>query len=184
MPSRHMHNLQNGIAPVEVITGDGKGKTTYALGAALLNASQGIPSTIIQFIKSPKHYGETKAASKLTDLEIMAMGKGFLFDKSSQINKKHADAANKALDISIKKVLSHRYQLVVLDEINIAIDYGLIEPQRIADLILKRPKGLQLILTGRNAHPILKKHATTVIEMKHIKHPFDKGISARKGIEF
>lgn len=182
--SHHINNGHNGFAPVEVITGNGKGKTTYALGVALLNASEGIPSAIIQFIKTPKSYGEAKAISKLTDLEIITMGKGFLFEKSSQKNKKHAEAANKSWDISVEKVLSHRYRLVVLDEINIAIDYGLIEPQRVVDLMLKKPKGLQLILTGRNAHPTVKKHATTVIEMKHVKHPFEKGVSARKGIEF
>jgi cob(I)alamin adenosyltransferase len=184
IPIHHKNNGHNGSAPVDVITGNGKGKTTYALGAALLNASQDIPAAIIQFIKTPKSYGEAKAISTLPHLEIMTMGKGFLFEKLSQTNKKHAEAANKALDFSVEKILSRRYQLVVLDEINIAIDHGLIESRRIVDLLIKRPKGLHLILTGRNAHATVKKHATSVIEMKQVKHPFENGISARKGIEF
>lgn len=169
---------------IEVITGNGKGKTTYCLGKAVLKSCMGTRSSIVQFIKSPKPYGEVKALRKLPNVEIMSMGEGFLDLDSSGPKKKHIDAAGRAWEECLKEIFSLKYGLIVLDEIDNATHYGLINPERVRDMLLLKPRSLHLLLSGRNAHSKVMAAATTVIEMKEIKHPFKKGIKARKGIEF
>jgi cob(I)alamin adenosyltransferase len=170
--------------PIEVITGDGKGKTTYCLGKAMLASCQGIKSAIFQFIKSPQPYGEVKAITKFPHLGIKTMGEGFLNVNASCVSKKHIEAANQAWKVSVKEILSRKYGLVVLDEINIATHYGLIRWEQIREMLEQKPENLHLLFSGRNAPPEVTAAATTVIEMREIKHPFNKGIKARKGIEF
>ncbi|MCD4718169.1 MAG: cob(I)yrinic acid a,c-diamide adenosyltransferase [Desulfobacterales bacterium] len=169
---------------IEVITGNGKGKTTYCFGRAVLESCLGTRSSMVQFIKSPKPYGEVKALRKLPNLKIMSMGEGFLDLDSSGPKKKHMDAAGRAWEECLKEVFSLKYGLIVLDEIANATHYGLINPERVRDMLLLKPRDLHLLLSGRNAHSKVMAAATTVIEMKEIKHPFKKGIKARKGIEF
>lgn len=169
---------------VEVITGNGKGKTTYCLGKAFLSSCKKIPTLILQTIKSPRRYGEVIAIEKLDYIDIKTMGKGFLHAKGAEFDKKHKDAAHRAWEKSLREIFSRQYGLVVLDEINIATHYGLINPERISEMLFLKPKNLNLLLSGRNAHPIVTASASRVIEMKEIKHPFKKGIKARKGIEF
>jgi cob(I)alamin adenosyltransferase len=169
---------------IEVITGNGKGKTTYCLGKAVLKSCLGTPSSILQFIKSPKPYGEVKAIRKLTNLEIRSMGEGFVNLHSTDLKKKHVDAARRAWEECLKEIFSLKYGLIVLDEIDNATHYGLLNPGRVREMLFLKPRNLQLFLSGRNAHPEVTKAATTVIEMKEIKHPFNRGIKARKGIEF
>ncbi len=169
---------------IEVITGNGKGKTTYCLGKAVLKSCMETRSSIVQFIKSPKAYGEVKAIGKLPNLEIISMGEGFLDLDSTGPKKRHTDAAGRAWEECLREVFSLKYGLIVLDEIDIAIHYGLINPEKVRDMLLLKPKDLHLLLSGRNAHSNVMAAATTVIEMKEIKHPFKKGIKARKGIEF
>jgi cob(I)alamin adenosyltransferase len=169
---------------VDVITGPGKGKTTYCLGKAMLMSSMGIPSVVFQTIKSPKLYGEVRAIQKLPFLEIKSMGKGFLHKHSAGLEKKHIDAAKAAWALLLKKIFSLEYRLVVLDEINVATHYGLINFHRVREMLFMKPDNLHLLLSGRHAHPEVTEAATNVIEMQEIKHPFRKGIKARKGIEF
>ena len=169
---------------VDVITGPGKGKTTYCLGKAMLMSSMGIPSVIFQTIKSPKLYGEVKAIQKLPFLEIKSMGKGFLQKHSAGLEKKHIDAAKSAWGLLLKKIFSLEYKLVVLDEINVATHYGLINFHRVREMLFMKPDNLHLLLSGRHAHPEVTEAATNVIEMREIKHPFRKGFKASKGIEF
>ncbi|MBW1703786.1 MAG: cob(I)yrinic acid a,c-diamide adenosyltransferase [Deltaproteobacteria bacterium] len=169
---------------IEVITGNGKGKTTYCFGRAVLESSLGTRSSIVQFIKSPKSYGEVKATRKLPNLEIMSMGEGFLDFDSNGPKKKHIDAAGRAWEECLKEVFSLKYGLIVLDEIDNATYYGLVNPERVREMLFLKPRNLHLLLSGRNAHSKVMAAATTVIEMKEIKHPFNKGIKARKGIEF
>ena len=169
---------------VDVITGPGKGKTTYCLGKAMLMSSMGIPSVIFQTIKSPKLYGEVRAIQKLPFLEIKSMGKGFLHKHSAGLEKKHIDAARAAWALLLKKIFSLDYRLVVLDEINVATHYGLINFHRVREMLFLKPENLHLLLSGRHAHPEVTEAATNVIEMREIKHPFRQGIKARKGIEF
>ena len=169
---------------IEVITGNGKGKTTYCFGRAVLESCLGTRSSIVQFIKSPRSYGEVKATGKLPNLGIISMGEGFLDFDSNGPKKKHIDAAGRAWEECLKEVFSLKYGLIVLDEIDNATHYGLINPERVRDMLVLKPRDLHLLLSGRNAHTKVMAAATTVIEMKEIKHPFKKGIKARKGIEF
>ena len=169
---------------IEVVTGNGKGKTTYCLGKAVLKSCMETRSSIVQFIKSPKAYGEVKAIGKIPNLEITSMGEGFLDLDSGGPKKKHIDAAGRAWEECLREIFSLKYGLIVLDEIDYAIHYGLINPERVRDMLLLKPRDLHLLLSGRNAHPKVMAAANTVIEMKEIKHPFNKGIKARKGIEF
>jgi len=168
---------------VGVITGNGKGKTTYCLGRAMFFAANGIRSSILQFIKSPRAYGEVIAIKRFPNLEIKTMGEGFIFG-SSKPSKKHIEAARGAWEASLREIFSLKDRLVVLDEINIATHLGLVHPDRVREMMFLKPKDLHLILSGRNAHPEMEEHASAVFEMREIKHPFHKGIQARRGIEY
>ncbi|OQY46033.1 MAG: hypothetical protein B6240_07860 [Desulfobacteraceae bacterium 4572_87] len=171
-------------APIEVVTGKGKGKTTYCLGKALLMSSMGVPSFILQVVKSPKPYGEVMAIKNLPGLEIETMGKGFVDKKHPDADPSHWEAAREAWERGKEIILSSRYELVVLDEINIAVNYGFIHPDEVASLLSKKPDGVHLMLSGRYAKTDVMKHAKVVMEMKEIKHPFKNGVGARRGIEF
>jgi len=168
---------------IEIVTGNGKGKTTYSIGRSMFFAANKIKSSILQFIKSPQSYGEVIAIKKFPNLEIKSMGKGFIFGPPKDSDK-HVEAAKNAWAAAEEEVFSLKYRLIVLDEINIATNLGLLHQDLIKKLLLSKPKDMHIILTGRNAHPEIKAMASSVIEMKEIKHPFNKGIKARKGIEY
>jgi cob(I)alamin adenosyltransferase len=172
------------IGTVEVVTGDGKGKTTYCLGKIMLAAAVGIRAAFLQFIKSPKPYGEVKAMRKFLNVEIKTMGKGFLALAPTTHWKSHQEAARQAWEKCLREIFSLEYGLIALDELNTAIHYGLVNPDRVREMLLLRPDNLNLLISGRDAHPDIMAAATTVIEMKEIKHPFHKGIKARRGIEY
>ena len=168
---------------VEVVTGNGKGKTTYCLGKSMLLSCQGIQTFFLQFIKSPQRYGEVIAIEKLPGVEISSMGEGFV-DTRAHFREKHKEAAQRAWEFLLTKNGSQKYKLVVLDEINVATGYGLLPTDRVFNYILNKPRDLNLILSGRSASEKVMEIASRVIEMKEIKHPFRKGIMARKGIEY
>ncbi len=168
---------------VGVVTGNGKGKTTYCLGKAMFFAANGIPSTVLQFIKSPQAYGEVIAGERFPNLEIKSMGEGFIFG-ATKPSKKHIEAARGAWEACLREIFSLKHRLIVLDEINIATNLGLVHPDRVREMMFLKPMNLHIVLSGRNAHPEIKEHASAVFEMKEIRHPFHKGIPARKGIEF
>jgi cob(I)alamin adenosyltransferase len=165
-----------------VVTGDGKGKTTYCLGRAMLFAARGLPASILQFIKSPQPYGEVVAGERFPNLEIKTMGAGFIFGPKP--SKKHVAAARAAWEACSREISSLHYRLIVLDEINIATHLGLIRPEMVEEMMVLKPRNLHLILSGRNAGPEIMEHATFAFEMREIKHPFNRGIKARPGIEF
>lgn len=173
-----------GFESVTVVTGDGKGKTTYCLGKAILSASLGVRCAMLQFIKSPQPYGEVKGAKMIRNLDIKTMGKGFLYPDDAAGKKKHLEAAQLAWKASLEEIRSQKYGLIILDEINVAMHLGLIEPDQVMEAVDQKPPDLRLILGGRNAPPQIMEAATTIIEMKEVRHPFRKGIKARKGIEF
>lgn len=170
---------------VIVYTGDGKGKTTAALGMALRAAGHGMKVLIVQFVKSFKSYGELKFLKKYDcGIEIKTMGKGYVKMKGDvHPFEEHVKAAKKTLEFAREQIQSKKYQIVVLDEINIALDKKLISMKEVADLISQKPPHLHLVLTGRNAPKKLIGLADLVSEVKEIKHPFRKGILAQKGIE-
>ncbi len=169
---------------VEVVTGRGKGKTTYCLGKALLMSSMGMPCFMLQVIKSPRLYGEIVASQNLPNMQIQSMGKGLVGKRNPDVRTDHKKAAREAWRRSKEIVMSRRYGLVVLDEINIALNYGFIDPQEVLELIGEMPETLHLMLGGRYAHPEIVDAAKWAFEMKEIKHPYKAGIKARKGIEY
>jgi cob(I)alamin adenosyltransferase len=168
---------------IGVVTGNGKGKTTYCLGRAMFFAANGIPASVLQFIKSPKPYGEVVAIKRFPNLQIKTMGAGFIFGRSKP-SKTHIAAARAAWEECSKEISSLTYRLIVLDEINIATHLGLVHPETLSGVLVSKPRNLHVILSGRNAHPEIRKHASVVLEMREIKHPFRSGIKGRRGIEF
>ncbi len=171
---------------VIVYTGGGKGKTTAALGLALRACGYGNKTCMIQFIKGSWHYGEMTSSKKLEpDFELIAAGKGFvgIIDDTSP-KKEHEQVAREALKLSRDRMLSDKYDTVILDEINYAVSLGLIPVKDLISLIRDKPHRLNLLLTGNHAAPEVVKLADLVTEMKEIKHPFRSGIKARRGVDF
>lgn len=168
----------------KIITGTGKGKTTYALGEALYYASLGYPSLVLQFIKSPKEYGEVKAIKRLANIEIRSMGKGFPPEEGSLKWDIHRKAVQEAWQYFLGLLNRPRYGLIVLDEINIALKYGYLELHSMTDLLKNLSQDKKISLTGRYANPELFPYVDQIIHMKEIRHPYQMGIRARRGIEF
>ena len=166
---------------VQVYTGEGKGKTTAALGLALRAAGAGMKVFIGQFIKNRK-CGEHKALERFKDLiTVKQYGTGFL--KGPKPSKIAIGSANKGIKEVRKIILSGKYDLVILDEINIAIHYKLLSICEVIDLIHAKPPGVELVLTGRYADKDIIGKADLVTEMKEVSHYMRKGVKARKGIE-
>ncbi len=172
---------------VLVNTGNGKGKTTAALGLALRAAGHGMKVLILQFIKGAWRTGEEKAIKKfIPNIEIEKLGKGFIEYKDGKpvITEEQLDLAAGAFRHAVQKVNSGIYDVVILDEINNLIFYGLLKVGDLIELIKNKPGKVNLVITGRGAPPELIDIADIVSEIKEIKHSFRKGIKARKGIEF
>jgi len=171
---------------VIVYTGKGKGKTTAALGMALRAVGHKQKICLIQYIKGSWHYGELDSLERLgPELDLIVTGKGFvgiIDDKSPK--KDHEKVANEAIQLSKEKIESGKYDIVILDEINYAVNLGLIDIKQVIDLIKSRPQNVNIVLTGNHAMPELIEIADLVTEMKEIKHPFQLGIKAKKGIDF
>jgi cob(I)alamin adenosyltransferase len=171
---------------VIVYTGNGKGKTTAALGLCLRAVGWGNKIRIIQFIKSDWEYGELKGIARLApDIEIDVMGAGCIGilgdDKPLE---EHRLAAQRALAKAQEIIAAGKFDIVVLDEINIATHMELIAVDDVLQLIAGRPYGMHLVLTGRYADPRVIDVADLVTEMKEIKHPFQKGQLSRRGIDY
>lgn len=171
---------------VIVFTGDGKGKTSAALGIALRACGHRMRVTIVHFIKSPSTSGEEAAAQRLgPELEINFMGRGFVHEKDGTGEvADHRDAVVSAFRAVRQRVLSGFWDIVIMDEINVAVALGLIDAAAVVDLIRQKPEKLHLILTGRDAHPEIIAAADLVTEMRDVKHPFGSGIAAQQGIDF
>jgi len=169
-----------------VYTGKGKGKTTAALGIALRATGYEKKTCMIQFIKGSWHYGEMDSSKRLEpEFEMIAVGKGFvgiMDDKSPK--EDHEKIAKEAVRISNEKIQSGDYDIVILDEINYAVNLKLISVNDVLDIIKSKPKGVDLILTGNYAKEEVIEVSDLVTEMREIKHPFQKGIKAKKGIDF
>ncbi len=171
---------------VIVYTGSGKGKTTAALGMALRALGHGFKVAMIQFIKGSWYYGELKSSSKLEpDFELVAAGKGFvgIIDDNKPIED-HVKAAREALQISKEKITSGNYDIIILDEINYAVNLKLISVDNVLELIKLKPKKTTLVLTGNHASEKVIESADLVTEMKEIKHPYRQGRKAKRGIDF
>jgi len=191
---------------IHVYTGNGKGKTTAALGLAMRAAGWGWKVLIIQFLKGKMDYGERRFINELRtknlglrtkktayvpiksglrrgEVEIESFGREGFVD-SKKLTKKDFEEAEKALKKWQTEMASGRWEMIILDEINVAIKFGLIPLSKALNLIKNKPKDLELVLTGRWTHPEIIKIADYVTEFKEIKHPYKKGIKARSGAEY
>ena len=176
-----MPKLEKGM--VQVYTGNGKGKTSAAFGLALRAIGRGLKVYIIQFIKGGFDYGELYIADKLPNLKLKAFGRGkFVTEKPPA--KEDVKLAEEALKLAEETVKGGEYDIVILDEINVALNLKLIKTEKVIELIKKKPKHVELILTGRYAPDEIIEAADLVTEMMEVKHPYNKGFQARKGIEY
>ncbi len=167
---------------VMVNTGPGKGKTTAALGAALRAAGQDLRVLIIQFIKGGGYYGELGALQNIPQIEIRPMGLGLIRPDADR--GPHQEAARRALTAAREAVTSGQWDLVILDEICIALDLGFLEPDEVVALIEARADEVHLILTGRNCPEPVLAAADTISRIEEVRHHFASGVGAQKGIEF
>jgi len=178
---KNKSKVKNGL--IIVYTGDGKGKTTAALGLAIRAAGWGDRVAMIQFIKGYKKTGEWQAIKKLNQIDIyqtnscnvMAIGEPSKEDKKS---------VKKALELARKIISEAKHKVIILDEINNALFYDLVEAGEIIKLLKNKPDELTIVLTGRGAPPEIIEIADLVTEMKNLRHPFDKGVPAKKGIDY
>lgn len=171
---------------VIVYTGKGKGKTTAALGIVLRAVGHGYKVCMIQFIKGEWYYGELTSSKRLEpEFELIAAGKGFvgIIDDDHPVED-HQNAARQAITLAREKLSSGVYDIMILDEINYAVKLNLISEQDVLDIIASKPAKTSLVLTGNYAPELVMAAADLVTEMKEVKHPYQKGIKAKKGIDF
>ncbi len=166
---------------VQIYTGNGKGKTTAALGLALRAAGAGLSVYILQFLKTAA-YSEMKALKKVENIKAEQCGRGCLIKRKAK--KIDIDCAVKGLMRARKIILSGKHDIVILDEVNVALRLGLIKSGDIIDMIKQKPRHVELILTGRYCPKVLMQRADLVTEMREVKHPYRKGLKARPGIEY
>ena len=176
-----MPKLETGL--VQVYTGDGKGKTSAAFGLALRAIGRGMKVYIIQFIKGGFDYGELHVVDRLPNLMFKAFGRG-KFITAKPPEKEDIKLAEEALKLAEEIIQSREYDIIVLDEINVALNLKLIKLQEVVEMIKKKPENIEIVLTGRNVPKEIINLADLVTELKEIKHPFSKGFQARKGIEY
>ena len=172
--------MRSNLGKIHIYTGDGKGKTTAALGLALRAVGAGYRVYIVQFLKG-QDYSELKSLKPIKEITVKRFGeKTFIHKVGTNPDKL---AAQQAFAWSKKILNSGRFDLVILDEVFLATFFKLIKVSEVVKLIKKKPKNVELVLTGRKASPQIVKLADYVTEMKEIKHPYQKGLLARKGIE-
>jgi len=166
-------------------TGPGKGKTTAAMGTALRAVGNGMRVLMLQFLKGSWHYGELDAVKAFGEKFVMRqMGRGFVKIGGAETDPEDIRLVEEAWAEARAAILSGEWDLVVLDEINYAISYGMLDPAQVAATLKEKPEMVHVILTGRNAHPSLVEIADTVTEMRQVKHAYEKGVLAQLGIEY
>lgn len=173
---------------IQVYTGNGKGKTTASLGLAMRALGRCWKVLIIMFTKGGDDYGELNSFMNLSpsikdNLEIVQAGLDRIVYKN---NKTEDDVREikKGWELAKKAIKNDEYQLIILDEANIAIDMGILDVDEVVDVLKNKPEEMEIVLTGRNAHPKIVEIAHLVSEIKPVKHYWDTGIAARKGIEY
>jgi cob(I)alamin adenosyltransferase len=170
---------------VIVNTGPGKGKTTAAMGTALRAVGNGMKVLMLQFLKGSWHYGELDAVQAFGDRFVMKqLGRGFVKVGGAEPDPEDVRLVEQAWAEAEKAILSGEWDLVILDEINYAISYKMLDPEKVADVLRRKPEMVHVILTGRNTHPAIVELADTVTEMRQVKHAYEKGVMAQRGIEY
>jgi len=168
---------------IQVYTGPGKGKTTAALGLALRAAGHGLRVYIIQFMKGWPLYGELVSLKRLPNITLRQFGRTQFVDPQEP-SAEDIRLAHEALEHAREIIARGEHDMVILDEINIAVDFGLLRLNEVLPLLEAKPEHMELVLTGRNAPADFVRRADLVTEMLDIKHPYDSGTPGRKGIEF
>ncbi len=168
---------------IQVFTGNGKGKTSAALGSILRATGHGLKVFIVFFLKGKYPYGEFSSLPRLPNVEVASFGLRCLIDRNN-INPEEIKQAELALKTAHEAMLSGKYDMVILDEVNVAVYFKLIPLDDVIKLIEQKPPEVELILTGRYAEGAVIELADLVTEMMKVKHPYDRGVKARKGIEY
>ncbi len=171
------------LGKVHVITGPGKGKTTAAFGLGLRAAGHGLHVCIVQFMKTGETTGEVVAARQLKNLEVQQFGTG-KFVREGSVSKEDSRMARKAVDFVKKRLEEGGCDVLILDEVNVAAYFGLVDPDEIITALSTRKPGTEVVLTGRNAPMEFIKIADYVTTMENTKHPMDAGVEPREGIEW
>ena len=178
-----MGEIRKGL--IIVHTGAGKGKTTAAMGTALRAVGQGLKVLMLQFLKGSWHYGELDAVEAFgANFVMKQMGRGFVKVGGAQPDPEDVKLVQQAWAEAEAAIRSGQWDLVILDEINYAISYGMLDPAKVVAALKAKPEPVHVILTGRNAHPTIIELADTVTEMKQVKHAYEKGVMAQRGIEY
>lgn len=166
-------------------TGPGKGKTTAALGTAMRAVGNGMRVLMLQFLKGSWHYGELDAVEAFEGKFVLKqMGRGFVKVGGAETDPEDIRLVEAAWAEAQEAIYSGEWDMVILDEINYAISYKMLDPAVVAEALRGRPEMVHVVLTGRNAHPLLVELADTVTEMREVKHAYEKGILAQRGIEY
>jgi len=173
--------LEKGL--VQVYTGDGKGKTSAAFGLALRAVGRGLKVYFIQFIKGGFDYGELYIVEKIPNLKLATFGRG-RFVTEIPPSKEDSKLVREAFELAKKVVNSGKYDVVVLDEVNVVLNLKMLSIDEVIDLIKSKPKHVELILTGRYVPAQIIDAADLVTEMREVKHPYTQGVPPRKGIEY
>ncbi len=168
---------------VQIFTGDGKGKTSAALGVALRALGHGLRVCIVAFMKGGYPYGEWEVLSKLPNVKILRFGFK-TFTNPKEVKPEEIEQARQALAAAREAGSGGQYDLVVLDEVNVAVGWKLIDLDEVVKLVRGKPRDVELVLTGRRADAQLVEMADLVTECLKIKHPYDEGITAREGFEY
>jgi cob(I)alamin adenosyltransferase len=168
-----------------VNTGAGKGKTTAAMGTALRAVGNGMKVLMLQFLKGSWHYGELDAVKSFGGNWVMKqMGRGFVKVGGAETDPEDVRLVEEAWAEAERAIQSGEWDLIILDEINYAIGYKMLDPVKVVAALQTKPEQVHIILTGRNAHPSILEIADTVTEMKQVKHAYEKGVLAQRGIEY
>jgi cob(I)alamin adenosyltransferase len=187
MPDTEPQDARRGL--ILINTGPGKGKTTAALGTAFRAAGNGMRVLVLQFLKGSWHYGELDSAEALSHQPgftyvMRQLGRGFVKVGGSDADPEDLRMVDEAWNQAVDAMESGEWDLIVLDEILYAIGYGMLSADTVAYTLRQKPEMLHVILTGRNAPQMLVELADTVTEMREVKHAYQKGILAQRGIEF
>jgi cob(I)alamin adenosyltransferase len=171
---------------IVLITGYGKGKTTTALGIAVRACGHNMRVCIIQFMKGDIYAGEWDGVKKMgCDVELISTGKGFCGIQGNPYPyEEHRMNAQEAIQLTLQKMESGQYDILILDEINNALHLRLVDLEQVLEIIRRKPPLVHLVLTGRDAHPQVVELADTVSEIKEVKHAYRKGIEPQPGIDY